>query len=430
MSKIKIVDHSADTQASKKRYGGKALQLLLALLIPVALFYLTDSLKYNPFEALNKSAHPYNILIYELIFLFLFFLTGRVRIALPIQILLFFVSGLANYYVMEFRTNPIVPWDIFSIKTAASVAENYSYALPGETILHLSGYLVLLLISLLIPLKFPKKTFWIRLLPAAAVAVIFAGFYHLLGDAGFRARHGIYDKQFTPVSMYKKEGLALNFLMNLHFVFVDVPEGYEKEEMEELLAKAAGAFAPADPAEPTGQNYPNIVVIMDEAFSDLTVLGDMPTNTDPIPFVHSMREGAEDTVSGTLNVSVVGGNTANTEFEFLTGNTMAFLPTGSIPYQQYINGEISALPRYLESLGYDTVAMHPYYPTGWERNEVYPHMGFSRMLFKDDFTDTRILRKYVDDASDFENVIRQFENKGADPLFVFNVTMQNHSSYS
>nr|MCR5033550.1 LTA synthase family protein [Lachnospiraceae bacterium] len=172
------------------------------------------------------------------------------------------------------------------------------------------------------------------------------------------------------------------------------------------------------------------VVIMDEAFSDLTVLGDMPTNTDPIPFVHSMLEGAEDTVSGTLNVSVVGGNTANTEFEFLTGNTMAFLPTGSIPYQQYINGEISALPRYLESLGYDTVAMHPYYPTGWERNEVYPRMGFSKMLFKDDFTDTRILRKYVDDASDFENVIRQFESKGEDPLFVFNVTMQNHSSYS
>ena len=48
-------------------------------------------------------------------------------------------------------------------------------------------------------------------------------------------------------------------------------------------------------------------------------------------------------------------------FEFLTGNSMAFLPQGSIPYQQYITKELPALPAYLASLGYETVATHPYY---------------------------------------------------------------------
>lgn len=60
-----------------------------------------------------------------------------------------------------------------------------------------------------------------------------------------------------------------------------------------------------------------------------------------------------------LNVSVCGGNTADTEYEFLTGNTMAFLPQGSIPYQQYVNGERPSLASYLQSLGYETVATHP-----------------------------------------------------------------------
>ena len=34
-------------------------------------------------------------------------------------------------------------------------------------------------------------------------------------------------------------------------------------------------------------------------------------------------------------VSVMGGGTANSEFEFLTGNSMAFIGTGKYPYQLY-----------------------------------------------------------------------------------------------
>lgn len=101
-----------------------------------------------------------------------------------------------------------------------------------------------------------------------------------------------------------------------------------------------------------------------------------------MPYLHSLQNGAENTVTGYLNVSVCGGNTANTEFEFLTGNSMAFLPQGSIPYQQYITKELPALPAYLASLGYETVATHPYYADGWDRDKVYPLLGFSESILK------------------------------------------------
>ena len=187
---------------------------------------------------------------------------------------------------------------------------------------------------------------------------------------------------------------------------------------------------PAMAAASDGEELPNIIVIMDEAFSDPAILGDFTVNQDYMPFVHSLLDGAENTVSGWLNVSVLGGNTANTEFEYLTGNTMAFLPQGSIPYQQYIKGETPSLASHLAGLGYQTVAMHPYNASGWDRDTVYPAMGFSEMYFLPDFDNAAKVRNYVSDQSDFEKIVEIYENKGDNPLFLFNVTMQNHSSYT
>ena len=150
-----------------------------------------------------------------------------------------------------------------------------------------------------------------------------------------------------------------------------------------------------------------------------------------MPYLHSLQNGAENTVTGYLNVSVCGGNTANTEFEFLTGNSMAFLPQGSIPYQQYITKELPALPAYLASLGYETVATHPYYADGWDRDKVYPLLGFSESIFKDQYWGAGYVRKYVSDNSCVDKIIELYEKKEeGTPLFVFNVTMQNHGGYS
>ena len=127
---------------------------------------------------------------------------------------------------------------------------------------------------------------------------------------------------------------------------------------------------------------PNIIVVMNESFSDLSVLGDFKTNEDYLPFLHSLQQGAENTVTGMLNVSVCGGNTADTEYEFLTGNTMAFLPQGSIPYQQYITKELPALPAYLASLGYETVATHPYYADAGTGIRYIHCLAFQRVFLK------------------------------------------------
>ena len=91
---------------------------------------------------------------------------------------------------------------------------------------------------------------------------------------------------------------------------------------------------------------------------------------------------------------------------------------------------MKALPDYLKTLGYQTIATHPYNAGGWERDTVYPMLGFNESVFKDDYVNPQYVRQYISDESCVDKIIEFYENKEKDaPLFVFNVTMQNHGGY-
>lgn len=93
-----------------------------------------------------------------------------------------------------------------------------------------------------------------------------------------------------------------------------------------------------------------------------------------MPFVRNLHD---DTVKGTLYVSVRSSQTANSEFEFLTGCTMAFLPYRSIPYNSYVKLEMPTLTTTLKEQGYGAnLAFHLGIADAWNRDEVYPLFGF------------------------------------------------------
>lgn len=398
------------------------LQWVILALSPIVSFYLLEYYTRNPFKTMNIQAQLLNIVFFELVMLLLLFLTKRARLAVILPALLTALAGLANYFVLKFRSAPIMPWDIYSIKTAASVADNFEYTLSKNAVLALLGFFLIILLGaccrLTLNIDWKKQA-----ASAVLILLLLFGFTKMLHQDSAIQYFKLYDKLFTPTTMQYKDGTAVAFLMELRFLSVSKPSGYSDSSAKELLSSYETTGTPTQ--------TPNIIVIMDEAFSDLSVLGDFETNQDYMPFIHSLMDGAADTVSGTLNVSVLGGNTANTEFEFLTGNTMAFLPQGSVPYQQYIKGKTPTLASHLKGYGYQTAAMHPYHASGWERDQVYPWFGFDNSYFLDDFEHAEIVRKYVSDQANFEKIIDIYEQKDTDsPLFLFNVTMQNHSSYS
>ena len=403
----------------------KKIRYAVFALMPVIAFYLMEAFEHNPFIEVRDTAQFFNIILFELIAWILLFISGQTWIAIDITFACAMLFGLINHYVMKFRSTPFVPWDIYSVKTAKSVAAGYDFTPETRIVIVVIAFLVLMIINYFIRIKLEIKM-WIRFMSSAALALGLYIFALALQDEQFQTDNYLYPFLFTPAYMTKVNGMAVTFTMDLAYINVDKPDGYDRDKVIKLLEEYDDDTKKADDGR-----LPNIIVIMDEAFSDLSILGDFKTNEDYMPFVHSLFEGAENTITGYANVSVCGGNTANSEFEFLTGNTMAFLPGGSIPYQQYIKNDTFSIAGYLKEIGYETYAQHPYYPKGWNRDTVYPLLGFDNMAFISDYINRKICREYISDESSFKKIIDIFENKeSGKPAFIFNVTMQNHGSYS
>lgn len=421
-------------------------KITLALLVPVVIFYLLEWYVHNPWKDIRFDLQLWNIFFFEMLMIILYALIGRLHIALVIETVVFMIYGLANYFVLAFRAQPIMPWDFLSLGTAATVAGDFTYTLNKQAILVLACFGLLFILILAFCRNNIKRTIetyydgplksWAFRLPAIAVALTLVwGYLSLLHDEEFVTKKLVmYDKLFTPTVMLQRDGTAVAFLFELQYIAVEKPQGYDREEAEDVLAEYATFDVNGGILEgnlTVSEEAPNMIVIMDEAFSDPAVLGEFETNEAYMPFVHSVLEGMENTISGTLHVSVKGGNTANTEFEFLTGNTMAFLPEGSIPYQQYIDGELPTMASWLKQLGYTTQAVHPYNASGWDRDTVYPLLGFEKADFNTSFPGASRVRGYISDAAAFDFVVEKYlEKEEGKPFFCFEVTMQNHSGYT
>ena len=410
----------------------KKVQAVLCAVIPMAVFYLQEILTHNPIEDIHIGLHIYNWILYVLIYTVFFFVIGSMRWAYFLPTILLAIVGLSNMFTLELRGAPILPWDIRSAGTAASVLDNMSLELAPETIHILWGFGLILFLSLHCDLRAPawKK----RMKAGLASAAILAAMCFGVQTQWLMDTIDIYEMPFTQGYTYRQNGFLVSFLMNAKYLGIDKPEGYDVKELEETIDETLEDAlleenGDVPEAAPDSGELPNIIVIMNEAFSDLSVLGDLQTNKDYMPYFRSLTE---NTISGNLYVSVLGGNTANSEFEFLTGDSMAFLPTGSIPSQQYIKKEIPTLVNVLNDQGYYSIAMHPYYASGWERDKVYDWMGFDEKYFLNDFSGAQRLRQYVSDWGMYRKLISTYQNlQDTDqPLFYFGVTMQNHSGYS
>lgn len=400
-------------------------QIIFLILAPVLAFYGLETFTHNPFQ-MELSPQFMNLLLFWFFYLLLFVLLGNLKRTVITGSILFALIGTANHYVMEFRDNPILPWDLRSFSTAMSVTDNFVFTVPAAMIFTLLLFLYLCILGSKCTLKAPalKHRAWMAALAVCLLLAMKTALY----STAVTDRVLTFSNLFTQWATYRDNGFVVSFIQNTKYLNIDEPEQYSEKQIKE---EADAQRQEDDDTPVSAADSPNIIVIMNEAFSDLSVLHDFAASEDCMPFVHSLQTGGENTVTGNLFVSVVGGNTANTEFEFLSGSSLAFLPSGSVPYQQYISDPMPTLATSLKDCGYRTIAMHPYLPGGWNRDRVYPLLGFDETYFRSDFEQPQIIRKYISDRSDYQKIRELYETKQPeDKLFVFNVTMQNHSSYS
>ena len=330
------------------------------------------------------------------------------------HIVLLSLAGI-NYFVYLFRGNEFIFSDLKSIQTGLSVAGNYEFALDER-----AGYVILLSTLYIAFIRKLHVSFQKRI-PMSIVCISLA-----VLCCAYIGKHtqGVVTETWEQKGSYRN-GYILNFVLSIRDCFIAQPDGYSKEavkELEDQYSKETDTVAGETEKKPT------IIVVMSESYADLSVVGNFSTNIDLTPFYDSLEE---NTIKGHALSSVFGAKTPNSEWEFLTGNSMAFLPSGSVVYQQYITDTPTSLVSNLKNIGYTCVAMHPYYDTGWSRNIVYPNMGFDETHFIDDFDQTKILRDYITDQELYEKIVDRYESKKSnEDLFIMSISMQNHGGYT
>ena len=232
---------------------------------------------------------------------------------------------------------------------------------------------------------------------------------------------------------YCTDGALCAFFDNTKYMKVEEPVNATIDDVKYILSQVETGDGDSLTFHVEGEDQGeteqkcNVIAIMNESWADFEAFGNLNLSESVTDYIRSL----DNAVWGHAYSSVFGAGTSASEFEFLTGSSMAFLPTGSSPYQQYITENMDSLSWQLHKLGYRTLAFHPGEPRSWNRNQVYPLLGFDEMKFRQDMNVPQMEEHaYLSDYSDFQQIIWEFEHKEAgEPLFLFNVTYQNHGGY-
>ena len=370
-----------------------------------------------------------NLAIAVCIVALLFAITNSGKAASIISALAAYLLSATCYALILFRNVPLRASDIIDVGTAMDVASNYSLQINKSFvwITVVTVCFIAMALSLKRSRRMDRKTRLIVLVVAIAMS---AGTMAFINDSTNIKEYDLRINAFHPTSSYKKMGYILAFTGSFRDLHIDKPKGYSTAEVQRITE----GFTSDEgvPSATVSEQTPNVIVVMNEAFSDLSVLGELETNEPYMPFFDGLTENA---VKGTMYTSVFGGGTANTEYEFLTGNTIAFLRFKTA-YTTLINGDIPSLCRTLEDQGYrGLTAFHPGKTDSYSRDKVYPRMGFRDFISLADLEDPKRIRAFVSDEGVYEEVFREYEEykkseEGDSPFFMFNVTIQNHSSFS
>ena len=383
----------------------------IIMLMSVMCFAMSQNELYTDMMNLSPNGLLLNTFICMFFILLNIIITGRVFAGIASGSVWLMLFSSVDYLVYSFRGTEFTPYDVLALETAMNVAEEYEFPISSNFFISWSAIaLLLVLISTITFAKVDRKT---RLKYYAPTLMIVLVCILGLSTTEVSSRFG------NGGAVYR--GVHGNFVLELQESMVRKPTGYNIKELRKIDAKYGSNITKVE-------NPPNIIVIMNESFADMQDIGKKFETSEPVlPYFHSLDN---NTIKGYVYPSIFGGGTSSSEYEFLTGNSMAFLPLGSIPYQQFVREGSHSMVSVLKRLGYTCQAFHPYYSNGWNREKAYPTMGFDDSFFIDAFPQEDYIRGYVSDEEMYKTMLEHLkETSQNSPVFMLGVTMQNHGGY-
>ena len=389
------------------------------------------------FYRIPANSFGFSVGLLASIFLSLYLLGQRHGGAMVLVPVACCILGIAEHFVMTFKGEAILPSDILALGTAMEVSEGYEFTFTAGIVTSLALLEISLgLLSLIRPRKLSTPA---HVLPAIAgnlCAFLLVSVISLLGFSSIDLEQALnfgFDR-WQPICTYVSQGFITSFTEMVNELPIEKPEGYTPDETknieQELVVAYDSTYGSSEQRAAAVAQFneikPTVIAVMNESFTDLSCFEQLKAAGY---FGPNYYNSLPDTlVRGTMLASVTGGGTANSEFEFLTGATTAFVGVGKIPYQLYQMSDVDSLAKDLKELGYVATAMHPQNPVNYHRDKIYQQLGFGEFLSIDDFGDAPYYHNGVCDYVTYDKILELLRTDER-PQFIFDVTMQNHGGY-
>lgn len=371
------------------------------------------------------------------------FLLRRRLFAFSLVSLVWIVLGIANNFLISFRETPLTFADLGMIKSALELSDQYLS--KGYMILIISSFVTLVVILSFVFFKCKKvKVRYFRNI--SFLFIFFIAFTYLLN---YGLKTNIISKNFWDITGgYEQYGFSYSFFNSAINTGIHKPNGYSKntindikDELSMLAAETSSTVSlrtsskvsddtSIETMEIDNSNStvkPNIILVQLESFINPNWITNITLNKNPVSNFESL---SEEFSSGLLAVPALGGGTANTEFEVITGMSTDFFGTGEFPFNTIVSKKaIPSLAYTLKDLGYSANALHNHEGKFYSRDVVYKNLGF------DSFTPIECMdvpeRTPVGWAKDSVlideicNIITSTDN----PDLIFGVSVQGHGNY-
>ena len=171
------------------------------------------------------------------------------------------------------------------------------------------------------------------------------------------------------------------------------------------------------------KQHPHIVAVQCESFFDARRV--FPgVNAEVLKNFDALSKSA--TQAGRLNVPAWGANTVRTEFAFLSGVAPAALGVHQFnPYRKLARFGVPTIASELKKQGYRTICVHPFSAKFYDRDKVFPALGFDEFIDIAAFVSADRSGPYIGDAAVAKKV-SELLAVATVPLFIFVITMENH----
>ncbi len=297
----------------------------------------------------------------------------------------------ANLLKIDGRDDPLVPADILLLREALQASGDYRLDLHPAII-------ALIVLS---------------------IAVFIGAFFGLYRDRELYASFPV-SSEYNMTTMFNELGLNYCFLYNFSLYSVDKPEGYSEKQVEGYIAEQQ--------TEQSDGVKPQILMIMCEAFNDITDADAFTYSEEDDP-MRGFYEVAQspNSISGHIVVPNFGAGTANTEFDVLTGMQTNLISATSNSALRSFHHSVPSMATLLDGEGYDSLYFHPGNSWFYNRDSALSFLGIKDRVFVEDLEDKSNMETAF--LKNLKTLISERTQNG-ERLFTYATTIQNHQAYT